>query len=207
MKQNLRIPQSNDLKDPEPISFALNLFAALTGAAGLIIQTSQYVKKKKTEKNEVRKQLYVIDRSLNRIDEAYRSLISIFDEYNCLGAKFSLGACPIFANESLRKELSRLQANIFYGGRELNDALTELSVLVNEEDSQLALEFTRELEAIFRHAMNSEHMIEFMIDLGMMLHEITKFIYSLGEIYKFEPTSVRINLIRDTIHQLKSKYK
>jgi hypothetical protein len=194
-----------DLRDPEPVSFALAIFAALSGAAGLVIQTAQHIRELRHDRAETKKQLFIADRSLNRIDESYRSLISIFDEHDCLMAPFALGQNPIYADEKLRLELDRLQSNIFYGGRDLQNAFAELSSLLKPNDAEVALEIARTLDQVFQKAIHSKKLLEFMIELGSMLELITDFIYRLGERYEFHPTSIRIGLIRDTIRQLRNR--
>ena len=192
-------------KDPEPLHFALAIFATLSGAAGLIIQMAQHRRERNRDQNIIRKHLFIADRSLNRIDEAYRSLISIFDENGILLAPFALGKSALYADERLRSELNRLQSNIFYGGRDLLNALVELSALLANRDSETALEIARTLDEIFQRARHSNRLLEFFIELGYMLELVTEFIYRIGERYGFQPTSIRIGLIRDTISQLKSR--
>jgi hypothetical protein len=200
-------PLESQYKDPEPISLALAIFATLSGAAGLIIQMAQHRRERIRDENKIRKHLFTADRSLNRIDEAYRSLISIFDENGILLAPFALGQSPLYADKRLRSELDRLRSNIFYGGRDLLDALVELSELLANRDSETALEIAHTLDEIFHRARHSNRLLEFLIELGFMLELVTDFIYRIGERYGFQPTSIRIGLIRDTIHQLKSRIK
>lgn len=195
--------QATRLKDPEPVSFALGVFAALSGAAAVIIQGVQYFTEKKHHRAVVLKNIFTADRSLNRIDESYRSLISIFDEYGCLHAPFALGQRPIFVDEDRFSEIDRLQSNIFYGGRDLQKALTELASLIREEDSELAMKICHTLDEAFQRARHSDKLLQFMIELGIMLEMITEFLYRIGKRYKFQPTSPRTNLIQDTIQQLR----
>lgn len=194
-------------KDPEPLHFALAILATLSGAAGLIIQMAQYRRERNRDRNIIRKHLFIADRSLNRIDEAYRSLISIFDENGILLAPFAPGKSALYADERLRSELNRLQFDIFYGGRDLLNALVELSELLANRDSEIALKIARDLDEIFQKTLHSNRFLEFFIELGRMLELVTEFIYRIGERYGFQPTSIRIGLIDDTISRLKSRIK
>ena len=201
------VNKPSQVLDPEPIGFALGLFATLSSAAGLIIQSAQYMKDRRQDRAAARNLLFTADRSLNRIDESYRSLISIFDEHECLNAPFALGRAPILADPDLYDTLERHQSNIFYGGRDLQNALTELVGLLSKSDSEIAMDISASLDEIFQKARKSNRILEFMIELGSMLEIITDFLYRLGERYEFRPTSVRIRLIQDTIHQLRNRLK
>jgi hypothetical protein len=198
---------SEDLVDPEPISFALEILAALAGTAGLIVQAAQYSRDRSQDQSAVRKHLFAIDRSLNRIDEAYRSLISIYDENNILFAPVALGASPLFVDQKMRAELERLHSNIFYGGRDLQNAMTDLSTYLNRNNSEDALQIVRALDEVFQRARQSKRLLEFMIELGQMLELVTDFVYTLGERYEFQPTSIRITLMRDTVEQLRNRLR
>jgi hypothetical protein len=200
-------PLESEYKDPEPISFALAIFTALSAAAGLVIQMAQHRRERIQDKNTIRKHLFIADRSLNRIDEAYRSLISIFDENGILLAPFALGQNPLYVDKRLRSELNRLQSNIFYGGKDLQNALVELSELLANKDSETALEIARTLDETFHSARRSNRLLEFLVELGKMLELVTDFIYRIGENYEFQRTSIRIGLIRDTIRELESRVK
>lgn len=194
-----------ELIDPEPISFSLSIFAALTAAAGVIIQITDSNRKRIQDKSAIRKHIYNADRSLNRLDEAYRNLISVYDEQNILGSPIVLGRNPLFVDERLKIELERLHSNIFYGGRDLQDALIELSGLLDQKDSQSTIGLAADLDGIFQSAWHAKNFLEFMIELGQMLNLITDFINGIGKKFNFIPTSRRDSLLRDTIEQLRSR--
>jgi len=53
----------NNLQDPEPISFALGLFAALVGGAGLAVQLAQYAREVRQDRATVIRHLHTADRA------------------------------------------------------------------------------------------------------------------------------------------------
>jgi len=188
--------------DPEPISIALELFAALAGAAGLTVQTVYFARERSQDAADLRKHLFTLDRSMNRVDEAHRSLISVYDENEILLSPITLGRSPMFVDERMRSELDRLPRNIFYGGPDLQNALTEISTKVDRSDSETSLQIARQPEEVFQSAQ-SNRLLEFMIEIGRMLELVSAFLYGLGEEYAFGPTSTRLTLIRGTVQNLR----
>jgi hypothetical protein len=194
-----------NLKDPDPISIALALLGPLVGAGSLIVQqVSQRARERRENRATVRKHLHMIDRALNRLDEAYRSLISIYNQFEVLNIPFIPGKNPLYADEKVTGELNRLLSNIFYGGRDLQDALSELVGLVSESD--VAVELSDALEVIFRKALHSEQLFEFLIHLGILMKYISEFLHQVGEDYGFRPSSNHTRLIQSTLDDLESRF-
>jgi len=134
-------------------------------------------------------------------------LISIYDEFEFLDIPFAPGRNPFFPDDRLRAELDRIQSNVFYGGRDLQNALSELAGVLRKPDSNYARELSNSLDDIFQKALASRRLLEFLIQLGTLLQFTSQFLYRVAEQYEFEPTSTRMSLISDTLRQLELRLK
>jgi len=201
------IATEENLRDPEPISFALALFSALVGGAGLAVQILLLKRERPKEPDLVKSPLYRADRALNRLDEAYRSLISIYDEFGILEIPFAPGREPFSVDNKLIAELRRIRANIFYGERDLQDALFELGVVLRGEESSYVMELSSKLETTFKKALGSRILLEFFIQLGWLFQLINEFIDRVAEQHSLELPSTRKSLISDTIGQLAQRIR
>lgn len=218
MKRDERLhPESYErLKDPDPISLGFMIFAAVSSGASLIISMSSHERQRRRDIEEwarsearereerersedrirrrIRRYSGAADRALDQIDGAYRSLVSIFDEQEILEAPFSLGEIHIYADDELVRELRRLRDTCAHAGQDLEEALDELSELVADELQDIAREYADHLDKQFNEARRSETMLQFMLELGHMLEDQSRFIVSVGERYDFStiPASTRL---------------
>lgn len=194
----------NEIRDPEPISLAIGIFSALAGAGGLIIAAKQHSDQRRRDRAVTRSCLYEADRALNRLDEAYRTLISILDEHGIINAPMVLGSTPLYGNQRFVESIDRLRSNIFYSGRDLQNALVDLSSNIGPKEQETLLSISGELNDLFQRGRHSERFLEFLIAMGRMIELITIALYKISEQHNFRYSESRIHLIEQTLNTLES---
>ncbi len=202
--KNIAPSDKTELKDPEYLSLGLQIFAALMGSAGLASQIAQIYKSKKMERTKVKKHLHKADRALNRLSKAYRDLISIYDENEILEQPFAPSKKPIMVEKKMMDELDRLKSETFYGGRELEEELVELSGVLDKNDVDYALDLAGKVDETFHEALRSKRFLEFLIQLGFILNLVIDFIYKVAKRYQIFLTADHPNALNDTLQKLKS---
>lgn len=195
------------LGDPDPVSIALGFFSAVIGAAGLIIKAREKSKEKRQELARVLSKLSKADRALNRMDLAYRNGLSFYNDEN-LKAEFAIGVASINGNSERINELNKIRKDILDAGLELEEALDDLSELVDDEVlSAAVLEVSDNLRKTFDRARYSKNMVSFLVAIGIMIDNLGIFIDNVGRHYGFQPTHGRRDAIRGTINQLEQRAK
>lgn len=198
-------------KDPDPISLGFLIYGAVIASSSLVVAIANRVDSERSRSEErardeaqIRMYLGRIDRTLNQLDEAFRSLVSVFDQHGVLNAPFTLGASPIFVDEALITEIRRLQNTYFNAGRDLYEALDELSSRIGEEMQNEAQQIARELVALFEESRVSRTVVAFIIDVGRMLERLSTFVMQVGEHYRYSsiPARARQAAINETIEYL-----
>lgn len=201
IRVNAHNVENDNLCDPEPITLILSLFAIAVGAASLSINYLNYSRNRKQDKSTVIKNLHIADRSLNRIEEAYRGLISIFDQYNILELDFAPLKQPLIADEN---EFKRIRDNIFYGGRDLQDSISNLIGIGSFEKHYIekSIDLSNKLDELFHKALSSKKIFNILINLGLIIKLVGDFLYMVGEDYNFKPTSLRLEWVDNLIKKL-----
>lgn len=200
-----------EMTDPDPLYFALELFAALVSSAGLVVNVIGEARQRRIHSTEIRasviERLNVIDRALNRLDECYRSLVSIYDEMDLLNIPFGPGKGTLRVTRGMKTELDRLRSATFSAGKDLQDGLSDLPGSLSASDVDRALELTNALDGLFRDALTSKRLLDFFIQLGMLMQFVSAFIYEIAERYDFRLTSNRTPLLGETLQRLQNTLK
>jgi tetratricopeptide (TPR) repeat protein len=185
-------------KDPDPISLGFMIYGAVIASSSLVVALANRVDTQRSQaedqardEGQVRMYLGRVDRALNRLEEAYRSLISVFDQQEVLEAPFSLGAAPIFADERLMAEIDRLRRTYFDSQKNLEDALDELASRIGKEMQNVAQQWSTKLVVIFEGSRTSSTVARFMLDVGQMLHGLSTFVMQVGERYEYNSALAR----------------
>jgi len=209
INQSGHSPQA--ISDPDPLFLAFELFTALASGAGLVVSVIGEARQRRIHATEVRAsvimRLNVIDRALNRLDECFRSLISIYDEQHLLIIPFGPGKGALRIAPGKKTELDRLRSAAFSAGKELQDGLSDLAGELSESDVDRAVEFTNALDRLFRDALASKRLLNFFIQLGMLMQFVTDFTYAIAERHDFRLTSNRTPLLGETIQELQNRLK
>jgi hypothetical protein len=196
------------MTDPEPLSLAFVLFAALVGGAGLVVNVIREARQRRIYSTEVRasviERLNVIDRALNRLDECYRSMLSIYDEMEVLNIPFGPGKGTLRVTRGMKTELDRLRSAAFSAGRELQEGLSDLAGELSESDVDRAVELSNALDKLFHDALASKSLLNFFIQLGMLMEFVSQFTYQIAERYDFRLTSNRAPLLDETLRRLQN---
>ena len=202
---------AQELVDPDPLYFVLELFSALASAAGLVIGVIQEARRRRIHLTEVRatiiERLNVIDRALNRLDECYRSLVSIYDELHLLDIPFGPGKGSVRIARGMKSELDRLRSTVFSAGKEVQDGLSDLAGELSESDVDQALELSNALDSLFHGALASRNLLEFFVQLGFLMEFVSNFIYAIAQRYDFRLTSNRAPLLGETLQRLKDRQR
>ena len=146
-----------------------------------------------------------VDRALNRLDEAYRSLVSIYDELDLLRIPFGPGKGAVRVAGGLKRELDRVRSAIFSAEKELEDGLSALAETLSGTDVDTAANLANALDDLFRVALSSKRFLEFFIELGMLLEFATHFADEIARRYDFRLTSNRDPLVRETVQRLRNR--
>ena len=201
--------RTQGLTDPEPLSLAFALFAAVVGGAGLVVNVIREARQRRVHSTEVRasviERLNVIDRALNRLDECYRSMVSIYDEMELLNIPFGPGKGTLRVTRGMKTELDRLRSATFSAGKELQDGLSDLAGELSESDVDRAVELSNALDTLFHDALTSKSLLNFFIQLGMLMQFVSEFIYQIAERYDFRLTSDRRPLLGETLQRLQNR--
>jgi hypothetical protein len=195
--------------DPDPLYFAFELFTALVSGAGLVVSLIKEARQRRIHSTEVRasviERLNVIDRALNRLDECYRSLVSIYDELHLLDIPFGPGKATLRVARGMKTELDRLRSTTFSAGKELQDGMSDLAGELSESDVDRAVELTNALDSLFRDALTSKRLLNFVIQLGMLMQFVSAFTYEIAQRYDFRLTSDRTSLLGETLQRLQNR--
>jgi hypothetical protein len=201
--------RTQGMTDPEPLSLAFGLFAALVGGAGLVVNIIREARQRRIHSTDVRasviKRLNVIDRALNRLDECYRSMVSIYDEMEVLDIPFGPGKGMLRVTRGMKTELDRLRSTIFSAGKELQDGLSDLAGELSESDVDRAVELSNALDRLFHDALASKSLLNFFVQLGMLMQFVSEFTYQIAERYDFRLTSNRAPLLGETLKRLQNR--
>ena len=201
--------RTQGLTDPEPLSLAFALFAAVVGGAGLVVNVIREARQRRVHSTEVRasviERLNVIDRALNRLDECYRSMVSIYDEMELLNIPFGPGKGTLRVTRGMKTELDRLRSATFSAGKELQDGLSDLAGELSQSDVDRAVELSNALDTLFHDALTSKSLLNFFIQLGMLMQFVSEFIYQIAERYDFRLTSDRRPLLGETLQRLQNR--
>jgi hypothetical protein len=195
----------SDQLDPDPYSIAFSFFAALTGGASLSIAITNKMRDSAQAQSEARRFLFSIDRALTRLDDAYRNLLSIYEQHDILDQKIELGLHPLMLDQVQRTELRNLHSDIFHAGQDLQDSLADLSAVAGFRDSQTALKLARTLNRLFEKARRSRNLINFMIGIGSMLIALTRFVNYVGQYYAYDSDLERLPILQNLVRTLKSR--
>lgn len=199
------------MSDPDPLYFALELFAALVSGAGLVVNVVEAARQRRIHSREARasviERLNVIDRALNRLDECYRSLVSIYDELHLLNIPFGPGKGTLRVARGMKTELDRLRSTAFSAGKELQDGLSDLAGELSESDVDRAVELTNALDSLLRDALTSKRLLNFFIQLGMLMQFVSAFTYEIAQRYDFKLSSNRTPLLGETLQELQNRLK
>jgi hypothetical protein len=191
------------LKDPEPVSLALALFAAITGGVGVAMQWGERRRGRGFDRGVARAKLLAADRVLNRLDEAYRSLISVFDQEGLLAtAPFSPGRSALLADSRLRAELDRIRRTGFDTGRELERTLDELGAHLADSDAIHASRLASEVEGQFRATLQAYELTDFLYGVGLLIKELSEFLENVARDLEVELPSSRLGLLMETLSRL-----
>jgi hypothetical protein len=197
------------LSDPDPLYFAFELFTALVSGAGLVVTVVEAARQRRIRSTEVRasviERLNVIDRALNRLDECYRSMVSIYDEMELLNIPFGPGKGTLRVTRGMKTELDRLRSTTFSAGKELQDGLSDLAGELSQSDVDRAVELSNALDTLFHDALTSKSLLNFFIQLGMLMQFVSEFIYQIAERYDFRLTSDRRPLLGETLQRLQNR--
>jgi hypothetical protein len=202
---------TQEMSDPDPLYFAFELFTAIVSGAGLVVTVVEAARQRRIRSTEVRasviERLNAIDRALNRLDECYRSLVSIYDELDLLNIPFGPGKGTLRVARGMKTELDRLRSTAFSAGNELQNSLSDLAGSLSASDVDRALELTNALDGLFRDALTSKRLLDFFIQLGMLMQFVSAFIYEIAERYDFRLTSNRTPLLGETLQRLQNRLK
>jgi Flp pilus assembly protein TadD len=202
-------------RDPDPVSLGFLIYGAVIASSSLVVaianrrDTKRYraedqQRERERDEGQIRMYLGRIDRTLNRLDESFRSLVSVFDQEEVIDAPFALGAAPILADEALMAELERLQDTFFAAGKELYTSLDELSARIGEEMQRGAQRISQDLMGLFEDSRTARTVVRFILDIARILERLSTFIEQVGADYRyFSPSAtVRQLTLNQTISYL-----
>ena len=199
------------LSDPDPLYFAFELFTALVSGAGLVVTVVEAARQRRIRSTEVRasviERLNAIDRALNRLDECYRSLVSIYDELDLLNIPFGPGKGTLRVARGMKTELDRLRSTAFSAGNELQNGLSDLAGVLSASDVDRAVELSNALDRLFHDALTSGIFLNFFIQLGILIQFVSDFTYQIAERYDFRLTSNRTPLLGEMLQRLQNRLK
>lgn len=192
------------LQDPEPVSLSLTLFAAVTAGLGVIIQWTERRRALRHDRDLARTKLLTADRALNRLDEAYRSLISVFDQEHLLDrpVPFVPGRGTLVVDSRVRAEVSRIQRAAFDAGRQLERSLDELAPYLPDSEAVRASDLVYGVERDFRLAQRAEDMTEFLLNVGRLLAQLSEFLEGSANDLDIRLPSSRLELLGETLARL-----
>jgi hypothetical protein len=195
--------------DPEPVSLSLTLFTAVSAGFGVVIQWAERRRGVRQDRDMARTKLLTADRALNRLDEAYRSLISIFEQQGLLDGyiPFLPGHGRLVVDSRLHGEISRNQRAAFDAGRGLEKSLDELGPFLADPEAMRASELAYTVDQSlvdrrFRETMHAEGMREFLIGVGRLLFQLSEFLEAVAADLQMQLPSTRLPLLEETLARL-----
>jgi hypothetical protein len=201
-----RLPER--LKDPEPISIGIAIFGACVGAAGLIRQYREHARQARERRRRLLRHLNEVDKGLNGLCESYFELLSVYKQQEIMDAELLPGEVSIRGDEELVEQVRRLRDRIHESGKEVEDALDDLSEYVDDHMSHRAREYSAQLLDRYKRAKDSDNVRPFMISIGYLLISISDFHYEMCGYYDFYPYfSNRSDRLREIVESLEGHYE
>jgi hypothetical protein len=195
------------LRDPEPISLSLTLLAAVASGMGVLYQRREHRRGQDRERAEVRDRLLKADRSLNRLDESYRSLISIYESSGLLepGVAFVPGSTAMLVPPNVAQEARRVRSSAFSAGRDLEDALERLSSLLTDDEAIQINSSLGSMGQTFDRARRADDLSGFLLELGELIRTLSTAIYAVAEANNVPMSSSRLVLLDETMDALRAR--
>lgn len=198
---NRRPPRSID---PDPVSLSLSLFAAISSGLSAAIKWREHRHGVKRDRDRAREKLFAADRALNRLDEAYRSLISIFEQEGVLAGPvtFLPGHGELLVDSRLRAEVDRVHRAAFDAGRQLERSLDELGPFLSDAEALRASDLVYAAEQGFRETQHAEEIHEFLVGVGRLIYHLSEFVEDVGATLDVQLPSTRLALLEETLARL-----
>jgi hypothetical protein len=191
------------LKDPEPISLALALYAAVVSTAGLALQLWNRHTENKAEQSRVRLQFFLVDKGLNRLEETHRQLTEIYATHEVLAVS-TMGERNLEVDENGKAQVQAIRETIFDAWTTLEDAFEGLANLLDEHSQDVLWTYQSRLTDEFDQAKRFDDLRSLIISLANMLTTLSEFIEDLGHRYDYRSaySSLRRDELATTVERL-----
>jgi hypothetical protein len=182
--------QKQALYDPDPLTILLSIVTALTPVGVLIVDKRIDISRENKRRSQnIRNSLFSATRALNETERVLKDFISYLDQQGLLDRDVRLGGASLIGDYSVIAEAKTLYKDSYNSGRKLNDAMIELSRLLENRDFNRIRNISGSLEDVFQQTLSFKKYKDFAIAGSRLIQETRNLIAIIGEGYDFNPTT------------------
>jgi hypothetical protein len=191
VKINQQSKDEIDLYDPEPFTIALSIIQTITPIGTLLAERRiDRFRDEKKRNIAVRNALYDSYRAVNETERLLKDFVSYLDQQGLLGSQFALGRASIIGDPSVIAEIKNLHKDSYSASKKLNDAMIELSKLLDREDFYRCAEFAEKMNQSVRNALRANDYKGYAVSMSRFIHLAQNLIVIIGEKYDFQPSNL-----------------
>ncbi len=180
-----------DVYDPEPFTIALSIIQTITPIGSLLAErTIDRFRDKKKHNIAIRNALYNSYRAVNETERLLKDFVSYLDQQGLLGSQFGLGRASITGDSSVIAEIKNLHKDSYSASKKLNDAMIELSRLLDREDFYRCAEFAEKMNRSVHNALRASDYKDYAVSMSRFIHLAQNLIVIIGEKYDFQPSNL-----------------
>lgn len=182
--------QEQALYDPDPITILLSIVTALTPVGALIVEKRiENSRENKRRIQDIRNALFSAARALNETERVLKDFVSYLDQQGLLDRDVRLGGASIIGDYAVINEAKTLYKDSYNSGRKLNDAVIELSRLLENRDFNRIRNISGSLDEVFQQTLSFKKYKDFAVAASRLIRETRNLIVIVGEGYDFNPTT------------------
>jgi len=177
-----------EVYDPDPLTILLSIVTALTPVGVLIVDKRfDIAREDKKRTQNIRNSLFAATRALNETERILKDFVSYMDQQGLLNRDVRLGGASIVGDYSVIIEVKTLYKDSYNAGRKLNDAMIELSRLLDRNDFDHARNISGSIEEVFRQTLAFNKYKDFAVSASKLIAGTKNLIGIIGERYEFNP--------------------
>jgi len=174
--------------DPDPLTIVFSVITALTPVGVLIVDKNiDIYRENKKRSQSIRNSLFSATRALNETERVLKDFISYMNQQGLLNRDVRLGGASLVGDYSVITEVKTLYKDSYNSGRKLNDAMIELSRLLDSNDFRRTRNISGSIEEVFRETLSFSNYKDFAISASKLIQQTKNLIAIIGQRYDFDP--------------------
>jgi hypothetical protein len=183
-----KIELQSDVYDPEALTILFSIITALTPIGVLIVgKHIDISRENKRRSQNIRNALFSATRALNETERILNDFRSYLVQQDLLDKDVRLGGASFVGDYSVISDIKNLYKDSYNSGRKLNDAMIELSRLLDGDDFKLIRNASGSMDDVFQQTLSFKKYKDFVRTAGKLIQETRNLITILGKGYEFNP--------------------